>query len=372
MSLSTSTNAASIQQSIQSLLQQLTDEGTERGLQVAVYCEGELVVDAWAGIANHQTGKPVDGDTLFPVFSVSKGLAATVVHRLVERGKLSYDVPIAELWPEFAAHGKECITLRQGLSHTAGLPYMPRGIGYAELADWNRMCAAIADLTPAWTPGSRAEYHAITYSWIVGEPACRATGHSFSDLLQEEIVKPLGMEAMYLGIPDEVESRVALLEDYNEEFVPPDDTQPQAIPGWTQPLHTMMNRPDMRRACVPATTGIMSARALARHYAALLPGGVDGVELLPPARIREATAWQKLNAPAKGYSDKFLGYHPSGEFEMGGRVTKFGHGGHGGAIGFADLERRLAVGVTKNLFNKHDSTGRILRELDKAFPLQSK
>ncbi|MDD5260945.1 MAG: serine hydrolase [Methylacidiphilales bacterium] len=368
MSPKISANTASIQQTIQSLLQQLIADGTERGMQVAAYCEGRLVVDAWAGIANHQTGMTVDGDTLFPVFSVSKGLAATVVHRLVERGELSYDSPIAEIWPEFTAHGKERITLRQGLSHTAGLPYMPKGIGYAELADWKRMCAAIAGLTPAWTPGSRAQYHAITYGWIVGEPACRATGHSFPDLLQEEIVKPLGMEAMYLGIPDQVESRVALLEDYNKEFVPPDDTQPQSIPGWTQPLHTMMNRPDMWHACLPATTGIMSARALARHYAALLPGGVDGVELLPPERVFEATAWQKLDAPAKGYSDKLLGYQPVGEFEPGRKVARFGHGGHGGAIGFADLERRLAVAVTKNLFNKHDSTGRILLELDKAFP----
>ncbi|MDD5199138.1 MAG: serine hydrolase [Terrimicrobiaceae bacterium] len=364
-------SAASIQNVIQSLLEQLTaDTGVagERGLQVAVYHDGELVVDAWAGIADHQTGKTVDGGTLFPAFSVIKGMAATVIHRLAERGILSYDAPIAELWPEFAAQGKEHITLRQGLNHTAGLPYMPTGIGYSELANWDRMCAAIADLTPAWPPGSHSEYHAITYGWIVGEPACRATGRSFPALMREEIAKPLGIEAMYLGIPDEVESRVALLEEYNEQFIPPNDAQPQSIPGWVQPLHTMMNRSDMRRACLPATSGIMNARAIARHYAALLPGGVDGVELLPPERIREAIAWQKLDGPSEGHSVRLLGYQPMGTSEEGVPVTMFGHGGYGGSTGFADLDRRLAVGVTKNLFNKSDNTGVILRELDKAFP----
>lgn len=359
-------HSPSLQQTIQSLVEQLTTNGPERGLQVAVYHEGKLVVDAWAGIANHETGQPVAGDTLFPVFSVSKGIAATVIHRLVERQILSYDMPIASVWPEFAAHGKERITLRQGLSHTAGLPYMPSGIGLSALENWNQMCAAIAELAPAWPAGSRAEYHAITYGWIVGEVACRATNRSFPELLQEEITGPLGIEDLYMGIPDAMESRVALLEEYNPDFVPPDDSQPQSVPGWAQPLHAMMNRPDMRRACLPASSGIMSARALARHYAALLPGGVEGVELLSPERVREATSWQKLAAPAEGYSNILLGYHPMGSFEAGEAVTRFGHGGYGGAVGFADSELLLAVGVTKNLFNKEDSVGRILQELTMA------
>ncbi len=356
-----------LQKRLKGLLERLVAEGKERGLQLAVVHEGELIVDVWVGEADHGTQKAVDGDTLFPVFSVSKGLAATVVHRLAERGVLSYDAPISEVWPEFAAHGKGRITLRQGLNHSAGLPLMPTGLGHADLGDWDRMCAAIADLAPVWPAGSRAEYHAITYGWIVGETACRATGRTFPELIQDEITEPLGIEGMYLGIPDETEARVARLEEDGVQSVPPDDAQPQAIPGWMQPLHGLMNRPDMRRACLPASNGIMSARAIARHYAALLPGGVDGVELLPPERVRAALSWQELDEPAGGISSWLLGYQPLGQFEMGGPITMFGHGGYGGAIGFADLEHRLAVGMTKNLLNQHDSRSLIFRELDNVF-----
>jgi CubicO group peptidase (beta-lactamase class C family) len=116
----------------------------------------------------------VRGDTLFPVFSVTKGMAATLAHQAVGRGLLSYDQPLATLWPEFAAHGKEGITLRHALNHSAGVPNFPQGIEFADLADWDRMSAAVAQLVPISPPGSRAEYHAITYGSLVGEAVRRA------------------------------------------------------------------------------------------------------------------------------------------------------------------------------------------------------
>src|SRR5476651_2611633 len=143
-----------LQEKIQTLLNTLVAEGKERGAQVAVYIDGKLAVDAWAGVADDRTGAAVDGDTLFPVFSTTKGIFSTVIHILAERGKIDYDAPIAKYWPEFAANGKEAITMRHALSHTAGIPYMPDDVTREQLYDWDFMCAAVAELKPSWPTGT--------------------------------------------------------------------------------------------------------------------------------------------------------------------------------------------------------------------------
>ena len=219
------------QQRMQAVLAGLVAKGQARGLQVAAYLDGKLVVDAWAGVADVDTGRLVDGDTLFPVFSTTKGIMATVIHRLVERGLLDYEWPIARVWPEFAANGKSAITLRQALSHMSGIPQMPSGIGRADLGDWDRMCAAVAGLTPQWRPGSNMVYHAVTFSWILGETARRVDGRSVSQMIREEIARPLGIEDLYVGLPDALGPRVAVLEEPGAGQWP-DDGKPQAIPYW--------------------------------------------------------------------------------------------------------------------------------------------
>jgi CubicO group peptidase (beta-lactamase class C family) len=139
---------------IRTLLDHLVAAGDERGIQVAAYVNGTLVVDAAAGMtsADPRTALAVDRDTLFPVFSTTKGIAATALHLLAERGRVDYDTPLADLWPEFAAHGKQTLTVRHALSHTAGHSAMPAGIGHAELCDWQAMCAAIARQAPDSPP----------------------------------------------------------------------------------------------------------------------------------------------------------------------------------------------------------------------------
>jgi len=359
-----------IDQTMQSLLDQLIADGSERGVQLAVYHNGLLVVDASAGIADPTTGRRVNGNTLFPVFSTTKGIAATLIHLLVERGKINYDTPIAQVWPEFAAHGKEGITLQHALNHTAGIPNMPMGLSHTELCDWATMCAAIADLKPISPPGAEHAYHAITYSWLTGEVARRVDGRPFSQLLHDEICVPLDMTTeMFVGIPDEVEPLVAILEatvDTPAAQTPPQDETPQAIPALVQPLHAWMNRPDARRACLPASNGIMTARSIARHYAALLPGGVDGIELLPPERIRVAieprsSGKQKTGEPASHR----LGYSVGTPFSP----TSFGHGGYGGSIGFADIASSLSFGFTRNRFDSNTSLPRIIETLRKCLEL---
>src|SRR5215510_7867838 len=143
-------NMSDIQQQVQHAIDQLVESGAERGLQVAVYQNGRLVVDAVAGIADPASGRPVTSDTPFFSFSIGKGVAATVVHVLAQRGILDYDTPIVELWPEFGAHGKEKATVRHALSQSVGVPGLPKGLTVADMCNWEKMCAIIADAEPWW------------------------------------------------------------------------------------------------------------------------------------------------------------------------------------------------------------------------------
>ncbi|MCX6021948.1 MAG: serine hydrolase [Chloroflexi bacterium] len=335
---------------VQQMLDSLVANGTELGLQAAAYLNGKLVIDAWAGLADEATGRPVDGDTLFTVFSASKGITATCIHIAAERGLLDYDTPIAHYWPEFAAHRKERATVRHALAHQVGIPQMPEGVTPEMICDWDTMCAAIADLTPLWEPGTKAGYHALTYGWILGEVLRRADGRPIAQFLNDEIGGPLGIGDMFFGITDEVEPRVAILKDAQQR----EGLGSAAV--W--------NRPDIRRAVIPAGGGIMNARALARHYAALAQGGeIDGVRLLTPERLRIATrletdASDQVLGP--GYPTpvrRALGYqlggprHPATAYQTasGQRLTSFGHPGAGGTMAFADPEIGFAFAMTKNL-----------------------
>jgi len=333
---------------VQEVLDDLVGRDIERGLQVAAYLDGQLIVDAWAGLADAHTGRPVDGETLFGVFSTSKGLTATIIHILADRGLLEYDAPVARYWPEFAAHGKGGITLRHVFTHTAGLPQMPPGAGVPQQCDWDWMVHALEQLAPLWEPGTLAGYHALTYGWLLGEVARRVTGRGIDQLLQDEICAPLGINSLFFGIPDAVEPRVARLEA--APAPPPSDDSPAwlAIPRTCWPLHEWANRPEIRRAVIPAGVGIGNARAIARHYAALV-GPVDGVRLLSSQRLALALAPQApVNDLETGLpSTRALGYSPFGPPSLPGALPPFGHGGAGGSIGYADPAYRVAFALAK-------------------------
>jgi CubicO group peptidase (beta-lactamase class C family) len=239
---------------------------------------------------------------------------------------------------------------------------MPPVAGPADICDWDSICRGIADLAPLWQPGTVSCYHAFTYGWILGEVARRVDGRSFGQIVQEEICAPVGITALHLGIPDAVEARVAPLEATQTAAPPepppsadplsPETLWPRIVPPSLLPLHEVFNRPDVRRACIPAAGGVMNARAIARHYAALASGVLDGVRLLSPARIVEASTVQASD-PGLGESQPWyraLGYFRFGDpvSPSGGRRTLFGHGGAGGSLGFADLMHHFAFGLTKN------------------------
>jgi CubicO group peptidase (beta-lactamase class C family) len=344
-----------LQQQVQEAIDGLVESGTERGLQVAVYREGEQVVDAVAGIADPETGRPVTSGTPFYAYSVGKGATSAVAHVLVERGLFGYDTPVVELWPEFGANGKESATVRHVLTHTVGVPGIPADITPEDLCDWDGMCAVIANSEPWWKPGTETAYHAYPFGYIVGEIVRRATGKPISQVLREDVAGPLGVaDELYFGVPESELGRLARLEDVegSAEFLAamPDDAPFFKLgPRATTPTAEFGNRKDILMADIPAG-GKTSARATARMFAALMDQ-VDGVRLISPERLREVSA-----AAFRG-TDRIMGNpvtwalgYSVGQLGSDGQQTPtvFGMGGVGGSWAYADTATGIAFALTKN------------------------
>jgi CubicO group peptidase (beta-lactamase class C family) len=358
-----------LQQQVQDVLDELVASGAERGVQVAVYHRGEQVVDAVAGVADPATGRPVDAGTVFYNYSIGKGATSTLAHLLAERGLFGYDTPVAELWPEFAAHGKQAVTVRQVLSHTAGVPAIPPDTTPEDLCDWDRMCAAIAESELWWEPGTKVGYHAYSFGYIVGELVRRATGTPISRVLATEVAGPLGVDGeLWFGMPAGEQHRLARLEDAPgtaemAASMPPDLPMFKAAPPATFPSAELGNRPDILAADIPAGAKT-SARAIARMYAALL-GEVGGVRLLTPERLGEvgAVASSGIDQVYGNPSTWALGYGlglPDGS--GGDPPTAFGMAGAGGSFAFADPATGVAFGLTKNrLGMDFDTVNRVVR-----------
>ncbi|MFD8599340.1 serine hydrolase domain-containing protein [Kitasatospora sp. NPDC059646] len=346
-----------MQQQVQQVIDELVESGEELGIQVAVHRHGELVVDAVAGLADPGTGRPVTSDTPFFSASTGKGVTATVVHVLVERGVLAYDEPIVDLWPEFGAHGKGGATLRHALTHSIGVPAVPADLTVPDLADWDGMCALIADSVPWWEPGTASGYHAVTWGYVLGEIVRRATGRPISQVLREEVATPLGVaDELYFGVPESELGRLARLEDApgTAEMLaamPADLPLFKAAPPAVTPSAAYGNDPAVLTADIPSG-GTMTARAVARMYAALL-GEVDGVRLLPAERLREATALATADIDRMvGFpAPRALGYNlgrPGADPLQ--TLTVFGMPGMGGSAAWADTATGTAFALTRNRF----------------------
>ena len=165
---------------VRAVLESIVRDTPEIGLQVAAYLDGKLAVDAWAGMADMTTGKAVDGDTMFMLSSTTKGITSTCLHLCVEKHKVSYDMPIVKVWPEFGANGKDAATLRHALSHQTGVPQTPVGYTPDWLPDWDRMCRGIADLKPMFPIGQRTAYHSLNFGHINGEILRRIDGRTIA------------------------------------------------------------------------------------------------------------------------------------------------------------------------------------------------
>jgi CubicO group peptidase (beta-lactamase class C family) len=350
---------AQAQAAIQARLDDLVESGVELGAQVAAYLGDELVVHAWAGVADPATEQLVDGDTLFPVFSVSKGIVATAVHRLVERDVLRYDTRLAELWPEFGVRGKESITVAHVLEHSAGVPYFPAGLTPDDLADYDRVVSLIADFEPAWKPGTKTGYHSLTFGYLMAEVIWRATGRSVDEVVRVELAEPLGIaDELFIVPPTSQADRLADIDA--ADFVAlqaqlPGGNAFQKVVGGILADSIVPRRvaPVGRSWSTDAFlpfSATMTARAGATLYGALANGGrLGGTRLLSPeqltlaTRIRRRDTDQIIDAPAL----KSLGYLHADPVS-GGAETAFGFGGLGGAEAYADPERRLGFAFTHN------------------------
>jgi len=303
---------------VQPVLDGLVAEGREIGVQVAAWLGEEQVIGCWAGLADPATGRTVDGDTLFNVFSVTKAVTATALHIQAERGRIDYDATVATYWPEFAAAGKAEITVRQVLSHVSGMLEMPADVTPERMCDWDWMARRIAAMAPAFAPGSGPGYQAMTFGWLVGEMVRRTDPHhrTFCEFVREEIAQPLGAGDLWLGIPGAAEPRVAWL-DASAVFVMPDDGGPgrRATPLQVDLMPETFERPAVRRACILAVGGIFSARSEARFWAMLANGGtLGGVRLLSPERVRS------FLAPRPFFSDAGSGVFRHGRARRLGRL----------------------------------------------------
>ena len=335
----------------------------EEGLQVAAYVDGELVADVSMGLADRETGREVDAETIFPVFSVTKAVAATAIHLQAERGLLDYEDPIAKHWPEFAVNGKQPITIRHVLTHRAGLPQMPEGVTPELMCDWDWMVDQIQELEPLWEPGSRNSYLALTFGWLLGEVVRRTdpARRPFGQFVSEELFGPLGVDSFFVGLPDTERSRVATLYSESATRKPPPAApyNTLALPPQVAPSPQIFNRPDVQAACIPAANGIGNARSVARFFALLANlGELDGTRLLSAQRVRACTQLRDDpyqpdevigRPPLVGLGGYFVGgEYPPGEPLPGSGPHVLCQPGGGQSIAWADLDRRLSVAICHN------------------------
>lgn len=335
-----------IQERIQRHIDALVGTGAETGVQVAVYQDGALIVDAAAGTADAATGRPVTSGTPIFSFSTAKNVTATLAHLLVARGFLTYDSPVTQLWPEFGVHGKATATVRHVLTHTVGLPAMPREITPDELPDWSRVCASLAAAEPRWRPGAAMGYHSYTFGYLVGELARRATGRPMRELLREWITAPLGVEGqLFFAVPAESLPGLARLEQQAQRR-PADPADGDAIlaPWESQPGADVGNNGEILRADIPSV-GTATAHGLAAMFNAVLQG-----TLVDPARLAELSALaykgvdQVLGTPAR----MALGF-PLGRIGAPAEENSvaFGWPGAGGSYAYADPALGVAFALTK-------------------------
>lgn len=352
--------------------------GREIGAAVAVYRGGVKVVDLWGGYRNGFTKEPWRHDTMVNMFSTTKGVAALAIAVAVSRGLFGYDDKVVDHWPEFGQAGKADVTIRQLLGHQAGLCALKPVPTVQDVADPPRLSAMLAAQKPAWPPGTRHGYHAITLGWYESElirrtdPAARTLGRFFAD----EIAGPLGLD-FFIGLPDSVaRERVALLHTWKRaqallhlNVMPPALAavsfnpfgllaRAGSLPRNVVPWNGDYNRDDVRAIEIPSANGIGTADAVAKLYGAAAVG--DAALGLTP-RVREELIAQPA-PPSRGVRDRVLGVNsvfslglikPAALCQFGSSDRAFGTPGFGGSFGFADPDTGVGFAYVMNRSGFH-------------------
>ncbi|KAJ0556013.1 putative carboxylesterase [Helianthus annuus] len=391
-----------VEAKLRALLVQLGYADKILGIQVCAYKDGNVIIDTAAGVLGNYDPSPVQPDTLFPVFSVTKGVTAGILHWLVDKGKVKLEEKVANIWPEFSSNRKDLIKVHHVLNHTSGLQNALSSLVQDNpmvLCDWEECLKRVAMVAPESEPGQQQLYHYLSYGWLCGGIIQHASKRKFQDILEEAMVHPLNVEGeLYIGIPQGVESRLATLTlDTNDLNKLAEVSSPTSISSSSSPpmfqfdilagLVPFFNTLNVRRAILPAANGHCSARALARYYATLLDGGVvppphSSLSQPPlgshPHHPKDTSNNKKHGGNSKTNNlndfkifssqkaklhDSFLGIGdyenlalPNGDFGLGfkrvcskdGSLIGFGHSGLGGSTAYCDISNRFAISVTLN------------------------
>jgi CubicO group peptidase (beta-lactamase class C family) len=352
--------------------------GREVGAALCVYREGRKVVDMWGGYRDGLTKTPWQADTMVNMFSSTKGVAALAVAHAVSKGLLEYDRLVCDYWPEFAQHGKDAVTVRQLLAHQAGLCVLSPNPTLSDVADPARLSTILAAQPPAWPPGTRQGYHALTIGWYESELIRRTdpAGRTLGRYLAEEITGPLGVD-LYIGLPDDVDrDRVATLHQWKRHEALFHLTampagfligslnprgllaRASAIPADVDPYRGDFNRDEVRRVEIPSANGTGTARALAHLYGSAATEG-RGIGLSQNV-FSELTALPRN--PSGGTRDMVLrldgafalGFcKPFPRMVFGSSSRAFGTPGFGGSFGFADPDSGVGFGYVMNRLGFH-------------------
>lgn len=346
------------------------ETGLDIGASVAVFVDGEPVVDLWGGYFDSTYTRRWERHTIAQGFSSTKTVAALCALVLADRGEIDLDAPVAKYWPEFAAQGKDRTVIRQLLGHTAGLCGWDVPMTHRDLYDWEKSTTLLARQAPLWKSGLTSGYHGYTHGHLIGEVVRRVTGKTIGRFVAEELAGPLGVgDDYYIGVPEEADSRVSLLVQ-GASFDDPDGNRLRDLALYN-PRVTPHNTwaVEWRRAELPAMNGHGNARGIAALQSVLASGGVNGVQLMSDAGRLRVLEQQSdgtdlvLGVPcrwAMGFSLQ-LAMFPG--VPAGTRAAWWA--GNGGSLSFIDLDARMSIGFVPNRwisgpFEQHRS-GNIVR-----------
>jgi CubicO group peptidase (beta-lactamase class C family) len=331
----------------------------ELGAGLCVIVEGRVVVDLWGGWADLAGTRPWGPDTLVNAYSIGKAVSAVTALSLVATRELDLDRPLSEVWPEYAAHDKGSTTLRQVLSHQAGLPGLRGPLADDDVFDFAEVAARLAAERPWWEPGAAHGYHVNTLGHLAGEPVRRVSGRRFGAVLQELVAGPLGAD-LWIGLPPEEHHRVAEV-DFLQHV--PEELRPHAGDGELDRMRRAayfnpeglsgigtVNLPRWREAEVPSTNLHASARGVARFFASLA-GASGGADLLPAALVEEASSTVSRGPDLVLERESRFGLGMMLHLDarrIGLGESSFGHYGNGGSLGFADPDARVGFGYVMN------------------------
>ncbi|CAN6176901.1 unnamed protein product [Urochloa humidicola] len=356
------------------------------GIQVCAYKDGKVIIDTAAGMLGKYDPRPVQPDSLFPVFSVTKGITAGMVHWLVNEGKLKYEETVANIWPNFGTNRKELIKVHHLLNHTSGLHNALGDVVKSDpmlVCDWDETLNQIAKCTPETEPGSAQVYHYLSFGWLCGGVIEHASGKKFQEVLEEAIVRPLHIEGeLYIGIPPGVESRLAALTVDTEELQKLSGIK--AGPDSKPPLGSHVHAPQFptapikkkkgtgKKKCVSSTGNLQDASNSDKNgYSQLRTSDADDEAATEAGSGSRIFSSDKILDAFMGVGEYESMVHPNGKFGLGfrrynnpngsGTLRFFGHSGMGGSTGFCDVENNFAMAVTVNKMSLGSVTRGIVR-----------